>query len=146
MVVVECSVPGCEFKTSDVSEPLAIALLGNHSLAHQSSMAQSTPAALRGPKLERPKINVGVSIEDWNVFLRRWEVFRTGSNVDEASSPSQLFQCAGAELGDSLLMTNPNIASEPLEQLLTAMRSLAVIPVATCVLRSELLQLRQERD
>ena len=26
------------------------------------------------------------------------------------------------------------------------MRSLAVIPVATCVLRSELLQLRQERD
>ena len=146
MVVVDCSVPGCEFKTSDVSEPLAIALLGNHSLAHQSSMAQSTPAALRGPKLERPKINVGVSIEDWNVFLRRWEVFRTGSNIDEASSPSQLFQCAGAELGDSLLMTNPNIASEPLEQLLTAMRSLAVIPVATCVLRSELLQLRQERD
>ena len=146
MVVVECSVPGCEFKTSDVSEPLAIALLGNHSLAHQSSMAQSTPAALRGPKLERPKINVGVSIEDWNVFLRRWEVFRTGSNIDEASSPSQLFQCAGAELGDSLLMTNPSIASEPLEQLLTAMRSLAVIPVATCVLRSELFQLRQERD
>jgi len=43
-------------------------------------------------------------------------------------------------------MTNPNIASESLSQLLTAMRSLAVIPVATCVLRTELLQLRQERD
>ena len=89
---------------------------------------------------------MGVSIEDWNVFLRRWEVFRTGSNIDEASSPSQLFQCAGAELGDSLLIAiNPNIASESLSQLLTAMRSLAVIPVATCVLRTELLQLRQER-
>jgi len=69
MVVVDCLVPSCEFKTSDISESLAITL--NHSLAHQSSVAQSTPAALRGPKLERPKINVGVSIEDWNVFLRR---------------------------------------------------------------------------
>ncbi|KAL9975404.1 hypothetical protein ACROYT_G012562 [Oculina patagonica] len=143
MVVVACSVPGCKFKTSDVSEPPAIALLGNHSLAHQSSVAQSTPAALQGPKLERPKINVGVSIEDWNVFLRRWEVFRKGSNINEASSPSQLFQCAGAELGDSLLTTNPNFASESLEQLLA---TLAVIPVATCVLRTDLLQLRQECD
>lgn len=69
-----------------------------------------------------------------------------GCNIDEASSPLQLFQCAGAELGDSLLMTKPNIASESLSQLLTAMRSLAVIPVATCVLRIDLLQLRQERD
>lgn len=146
MVVVECSVPGCEFKTSDVSESMAIALLGKHSLAHQNSVAQSTPAAHRGPKLERPKINVGVSIEDWNVFLRHWEVFRTESNIDEASSPSQLFQCASAALGDSLLMANPNISSESLSQLLTAMRSLAVIPVATCVLRTDLLQLRQERD
>ena len=30
--------------------------------------------------------------------------------------------------------------------LLSAMRSLAIIPVATCVLRAELLQYRQERD
>ena len=43
-------------------------------------------------------------------------------------------------------MANPSIASESLSQLLTAMRSLAVIPVATCVLRTDLLQLRQERD
>jgi len=41
--------------------------------------------------------------------------------------------------------SNPNIASESLSQLLTAMRSLAVIPVATCVLRTELLQLRVRR-
>ena len=36
--------------------------------------------------------------------------------------------------------------AEALSAVLAAMRSLAVIPVATCVLRTELLQLQQERD
>ena len=78
--------------------------------------------------------------------MRRWEVFKSGSGIDDASAPSQLFQCAGTELGDSLLKANPNAASGTLTQLLAAMRSLAIIPVAICVLRTELLQLRQERD
>ena len=149
MVVVKCSFPECDYKTDDVSEALAIALLNNHSLAHQTppSTATATPqAAPRGPKLERPRVNIGVSVEEWNIFTRRWEVFKTGSGIDEASAASQLFQCAGPELGDSLLKANPQAPTMPLTQLLAAMRSLAIIPVATCVLRTELLQLRQERD
>ncbi|CAB4035906.1 Hypothetical predicted protein [Paramuricea clavata] len=101
MVVVECSVPQCDFKTNDVSEALAIALLSNHGLAHQNTVpAVSTQPAptFQGPKLERPKIDVGVSIEDWNVFVRRWEVFRTGSGINDTSAPYQLFQCAGTDL------------------------------------------------
>ena len=73
-------------------------------------------------------------------------MFRSGSGIDEASAPSQLFQCAGTELGDSLLKANQQATSGSLPGLLAAMRSLAVIPVATCVLRTDLLQLRQERD
>ena len=80
------------------------------------------------------------------MFTRRWEVFRTGSGIDDESAPSQSFQCAENELGDSLLKANPHAASTTLPDLLDAMRSLAVIPVATGVLRTELLQLRQERD
>ena len=95
---------------------------------------------------ERPKVNIGVSTEEWNVFTRQWEVFRTGSGIDEASAPSQLFQCAENELGDSLLKANPDAASSTLPDLLDAMRSLAVIPVATGVLRIKLLKLCQERD
>ena len=150
MVVVNCSVPDCPFTSTDVSEALAVALLANHGLAHQTSLpATAEPAQTqspRGPKLDRPKIDVGVSTEEWNIFVRRLEVFRIGSGIDDRSAPSQLFQCAGIELGDSLLKANPDAASESLQQLLAAMRSLAVIPVATCVLRTELLQLRQERD
>ena len=136
MVVVSCSVPQCDYRTADVSEGLAIALLANHGLAHQHPAPPTSSPAPRGPKLERPKVDIGVSVEEWNVFTRRWEVFRSGSGIDEASAPSQLFQCAGTELGDSLLKTNPTITNEDLPHLLGA----------TCVLRTELLQLRQERD
>lgn len=61
-----------------------------------------------------------MSIEEWNIFVRRWEVFKTGSGIDKASAPSQLFQCAGGDLGDRLLKTNPRITSEALSALLAA--------------------------
>ncbi|XP_078377784.1 uncharacterized protein LOC144660939 [Oculina patagonica] len=150
MVIIACTVPACDFKTDDVSEAIAIALLANHSLVHQRTLpilaGSSQPPVPRGPKLDRPKVNIGVSTEEWNVFTRRWEVFCTGSGIDEASAPSQLFQCTENKLGDSLLKGNPNAASSTLTDLLNAMRSLAIIPVATGVLRTKLLQLRQERD
>lgn len=122
-----------------------------HHSAQQILTSPTPPAppqaqASRGPKLERPTIDVGVSIEEWNIFVRRWEVFRSESDIDGPSIPSQLFQFAGPTLGDSLLKANPHVTSQPLEDLLLAMRSLAVIPVATCVLRTELLQMHQERD
>ena len=142
MVVVNCSVPGCNFQTDDVSEGIAIALLTNHGLAH----TQAVPTIIRGPTLDRPQVNVGISNEEWNVFVRRWEVFYTGSGIDAASAPSQLFQCARPELGDSILKAHPTATSNTLQQLLTIMRSLAVIPIATGVLRTELLQMHQERD
>lgn len=129
MVVIACTIPGCKFKTQDVSELIAIALLGNHTVGHTTSLQNpSSLAPVRGPKLERPTIDTGMSIEEWNIFVRRWEVFKTGSGIDKASAPSQLFQCAGGDLGNRLLKTNPCITSEALSALLAAMHSLAAKP------------------
>jgi len=149
MVIVSCSVNGCQFRTEDVSEALAIALLTNHGLAHQSTQSPAggrSSSTNLGPKLERPKIDIGVSIEEWNIFVRRWEVFKCGSQIDDTAAPSQLFQCANNDLGDSLLKSDPAATSKPLSDLLNAMKALAVIPVAKGVLRTELLQLQQQRD
>lgn len=122
MVVITCTIPTCDFKTNDVSKALAIALLANHGLAYQWTLPNtpgpSLPPVTCGPKLERPKVNIGVSTEGWNVFTRRWEVFRTGSGINDESAPSQLFQCAANELGDSLLKANPHAASNTLQDLL----------------------------
>ena len=73
------------------------------------------------------------------MFTRRWEVFRTGLSIDDESAPSLLFQCTENELGDSLVKANPYATFNTLPDLFAAMCSLAVIPVATGVLRTELL-------
>ena len=99
-----------------------------------------------GPKLEWPKVDVGINQEEWNVFIRRWDVFVTGSGLDPESCSSQLFQCAGETLGDSLLKSDPSIVSKPTAQVKAAMKSLAVIAVATAVIRAELVIMQQDRD
>ena len=59
---------------------------------------------------------------------------------------TQLFQCASEALGDNLLKTDPNITSRPVNDVMAAMRSLAVIPVAKGVIRADLMQLSQGND
>ena len=49
-------------------------------------------------------------------------------------------------LGDSLLKTDPNIVGKDVDEVLSAMKRLAVIPIATGVVRSELLEMKQLRD
>ena len=56
----------------DVYEALAMAILTNPGFAHQATAtAISEPAQASDPKLERPKVGVGVSVEEWNVFVGR---------------------------------------------------------------------------
>ena len=85
-------------------------------------------------------------MEEWNVFTRRWRLFKEGSGISDESAPSQLFQCTSKELGDNLLKFDAEIATRPSEELIESMQCLAVIPIATGVLRTELMQMCQMRD
>ena len=64
----------------------------------------------------------------------------------ETSASAQLFQSASRELGDRLLKSDANIVTTLIADLLTAMQRLTIIPIATGVRRSELMQIRQMRD
>ena len=70
----------------------------------------------------------------------------SGSGLDPDASSSQLFQCAGNELGVSLPKTDTSIVSKPTSVVMAAMKSLAVIVVATGVMRTELVRMQQERE
>ena len=71
MVVIDCAYPGCAFQSEDAPEAVACAILQSHAFSH------AAPGP-NGPKLTRPSIDVGVSLEAWNVFTRRWQMFRQG--------------------------------------------------------------------
>ncbi len=148
MVVLACPLPTCEFRTDDVEVIGAAAILNIHALEHsaRTPSAAATAERSKGPKLDRPKVDIGIATEQWNAFLRRWETFRTGSDIAPSSAPGQLFQCATEKLGDIILRAVPNFTSKSVDEALHIMRSFAVIPVSRGVLRSELAALRQEPD
>ena len=142
MVVVTCPIQGCEYKTDDLPAEIVVPLLNIHALEH----SRPTNTASRGPKLNRPLIDMGVDEETWNAFIRRWETFRVGSDISDAAAPTQFFQCASEGLGDLLLKSDPSFHTKGLDHVITTMRSLAVIPVARGVIRTELLQMHQSHE
>ena len=92
MVQLTCPIEGCTYVTVDGSEVIACALLVAHTPAHTIASAPMTS----GPKLDRPKIDIGVILEQWNMFERRWDVFVTGSGINPTHSSPQLFPGLGS--------------------------------------------------
>ena len=141
MVVVKC--PRCDYETDDVDPQVVVALLNIHATFHtQNTTGPHQPQ----PKLDRPKIDVGVEEEAWNSFMRRWEAFRLGSGIDHTTVSMQFFQCATESLGDLVLKYDPGIQTKDIETVITIMRSFAVIPVANGVRRAELMQQTKSSD
>ena len=145
MLSVKCPIPDCTYETSESSEAVTFAPLAAHSTIHMAGPPRAA-VVIKGPKLERPKVNIGVTLEEWNIFKRRRDVFVSGSDLDPDASSSQLFQCAGHELGDSLLKTDPSIVSKPTNGVMAARKSLSVIVVGVREMRAELVRMQQERD
>ena len=142
MVIVSCPAPGCTYKTEDLPAEVVVPLLNIHALEH----SRPSITASKGPKLRRPIIDIGVDEETWNAFIRRWETFRIGSDISDTAAPMQLFQCASEALGNLLLKSDPMLTTKSMKDLLTVMRSLAVIPVARGVSRADLTQMSQSFD
>ena len=85
-------------------------------------------------------------MEEWNLFMCKWRIFKDGSHIDDKHASHHFFQCADGPLGDALLKTDPDIVSKDVDEVLQAMKKLSVIPIATGILRAELLDMKQLRD
>ena len=146
MVKIKCSFPDCTYEAEHADSAIVASLLNIHCQTHAiAAFALRTPAPPQ-PKLDRPRVDIGIEEEVWNGFIRRWEAFRVGSGISEETAPMQLFQCASDALGDLVLKAHPDIQSKTIEIVKQTMRDLAVIPVAIGVRRAELMEMRQSPD
>ncbi|MEL6802942.1 MAG: hypothetical protein AAFO91_04065, partial [Bacteroidota bacterium] len=133
----------CGYKTEDVTEATALQILQLHAKKHAAEYAVETS---RGQKLCRPTIDIGTDEEGWMMFQRHWETYKAGSRIGQGDAAIQLFECASAELKDLILKIEKEINLQKEADVLTIMRSLAVIPTARGVIRAELLKLEQMND
>ena len=78
LLSIKCPIPDCPYETPECSEAVTYALLAAHSTIHMTGSPYAA-VVIQGPKLERSKVNIGVTLEEWNIFKRRWDVFVSGS-------------------------------------------------------------------
>ena len=135
-----CPIAVCEYSTGSVPEAVAVVLLSTHAISHTASSNASN--VRRGPKLDRPKVELGISMEQWNLFVRKWNVFKTGTDIADGLDSIQLFQCAEESLGDAMFMVDFNITAKSTNDVLELLKSLTVISDAI----GGLLGMKQKRD
>ncbi|KAK7027441.1 hypothetical protein SK128_000503 [Halocaridina rubra] len=116
MVILACSMPNCDFKTVDSSDVIVIAHLTNLNLAHQLVANNDTNAT-------------ACNNASWNVHASTWE-----------------WKCASDALGDALLKVNTVITTQPVDDVMMAMKSVVIIPVSLGVNRAELSVMHQNAD
>ena len=141
-MVVEfmCEHPGCTVTKCADSEAIALGLLQ----LHQTNAHSSAGHKQRPPKVDRPRIAGGATAEEWATFRRRWDTFKSATDMTDAEMKCQLLACCEQELEASLFKDDPHLRDKTEEVILASMQSLAVIDVAATVRVTELLGMKQD--
>ena len=91
-IELEYPIEGCTYKAGEVSVAIACCLLSAHTAKHMPTMAPQQPAsspampAPRGPKLDCPNVDLGVTQEQWKIFKRQWKAFVVRTSIDPDAS------------------------------------------------------------
>jgi len=146
MPTIACPYPDCSFVTDDVDAVVAAVLLTIHNNTHVNPTAGTAlgDGRQKAPKIDRPSVTQSSTEENWNAFLARWQMFKRGTRLTAGEAVQQLFQCCDGDLGNNILRSNPDATRGTEDDLLAAIKRLAVTPVAINVRRSDLLQVKQD--
>ena len=140
---LKCEFQGCDFVAENDDKDFVLAQFTSHQKNHDCHAVVTTPSRLesRAPKMERPKISAGCTEETWNTFIIRWKNYKRTSGISEHARTGELFACCDIDIGDDLIRHDSTLLEGTEDELLLVIKKLAVIPVAMCVRRSDLLQL-----
>lgn len=141
MPIVACPIPGCDYVTEDLDATIVAALITAHSAVH------STSNAARVEKVKRPTVTAAGTSEEWAYFLSRWSDYADATKVTGKDKVVQLLECCDDPLRKDLTRAaGGSLTNKPVEDVLAAIRKLAVREENTMVARVSLHNMRQDRD
>ena len=145
---MKCPIVGCEFETAEAEDGAIIAALLNlHASSHAASTHAATAQATQAEKLKRPTISSAGSSEEWAYFETRWDEYRRGTKLTGGDVVVQLLECCSDELRKDLIRAaGGSLSGKPEQDVLTAIKMLAVRKENTMVARAALHNMRQDRD
>ena len=144
MPAVRCPIPGCEYTTPDLDPAIVAALLTTHGSSH--TQAQPTTAAAV-EKVRRPVISAAGTTEDWSYFETRWSDYTKATKIKGQDRILHLLECCDDNLRKDLTMNHGgSLTDQTEEQVLAAIKQLAVRQESTMVARVTLHNMHQDRD
>ena len=142
MVSISCQFTGCTYRAENASEQVALAMYNSHQLTHQQSSSMR-PSSKKPPSIPRPEIKQDVNEEDWESVVSEWGNFKRYNDIPDDQIAIQLLACCDKGLSRLVVREDPDVVTKPEAEVLEAIKRLAVIKVATCVRRTNLLHSRQ---
>ena len=143
MPAVKCPFPDCAYTTADLDPAIVAALITAHSAVHTLAPAKTA----RVEKVKRPTVTAAGSSEDWAYFLSRWNDYVAATKLDGRDKVIQLLECCDEPLRRDLTRTTGgNLTDKSVDNVLAAIRKLAVREENTMVARVTLHNMRQDRD
>ena len=145
MPTVQCPFPNCPYVTPDLDPSVVAALLTTHAMVHsQAPQARSTT---KPKEYERPTITLGGSTEDWAYFLTRWKEYCDGTKIIGQDRVLQLLECCESQLRrDITRAAGGSLTAKTEEEVLAAIKALAVREENTMVARAALHGMKQDRE
>ena len=144
-----CPFPACEYETADVTDDLAAVLLTVHSKGfHSAPPAQASHnSAARVEKVRRPTISSARTSEEWSYFITRWQDYAEATKVEGKDKVTQLLECCDEQLRKDLTRNaGGSLTNKSAEEVLEAIKKLAVREENAMVARVQLHNMRQDRD
>jgi hypothetical protein len=132
--------------TEDLSESLAAVMLTIH--ANGTHTSTGTPSQQhKTEKIRRPKLSTGGSSEEWSYFLTRWQDYADATKIAGKEKVIQLLECCDEHPRKDLTRSaGGSLASKPIDEVMSAIKKLAVREENTMVARVELHNMQQDRD
>jgi len=142
MPVAACPIPGCTYTTDDVDAVIVAALLNAHTVTHTM-----TPAAPRVEKVTRPTISSAGTCEEWAYFTTRWAEYVAATRVTGRDQVAQLLECCDNQLRKDLTRNaGGSLSDKPINEVLAAIKQLAIREENVMVARVALHNMSQDRD
>ena len=146
MPSVQCPVPGCEYATADLDPAVVAALLTTHATVHTHT-AQHNNSGSKTERVRRPIVSLSGTAEEWAYFQTRWTEYKQATKIDGQEAVLQLLECCEENLRrDVTRAAGGSLTQKTEQQVLAAIRTLAVREESSMVARAALYNMKQDRE
>ena len=139
----DCPRDGCVYSTPDVPDAVAAVILQDH-LHTVHPAVQACVKKAKPPSMSLPKVARDIMDDQWASFVNEWESFKNTTDLPGDSVNRYLLSCCEEDLRTSVLRAEPRVVSKTEEEVLAAIKKLAVMSIAVCTLQADVIQMRQD--